>query len=189
MAKKRVAEVAEGWVPTEGETFWEFPQDKAASEIGGIRFALECFFPTFTNLRLRPENEDPPDCEADIDGKPCGIEDTFLMEPKARSARAKGEYMRVEWTRDKLLADLQARIDDKDGKKLKGGPYDRYILLIRTDEFDLDPDAVTEWLGGSTFKAKTITDVLFVMSCSPMWFKAGKGKDGYPVFRLALVRG
>src|SRR3712207_4539704 len=43
------------------------------------------------NLRSRPEGQEPPDCEAIIDGKRCGIEVTELIHRKTleRSFRAK----------------------------------------------------------------------------------------------------
>lgn len=139
------------------------------------------------NLRSRPRDQDPPDCEATIDGQWCGIEVTKFLHQKAleRSikaikARARGEvppktdaeayrhWLRTkgeayaEWTRESFLAHLQERIDEKDNpKEVKGGPYDRYILVIVTNEFTLDRCTVESFLTGATFQARMIDTVLF----------------------------
>jgi hypothetical protein len=98
--------------------------------------------------------------------------------------RINGDYCYRAWSREELLNALRTIIRRKDEAQVKYGPYDRYILVIRTDEFHLDPHTVSNWLRGETFDAKMITDVLFAMSYWPHW-----GKDcGYPVFHLTLVR-
>ena len=82
------------------------------------------------------------------------------------------------WDRDDLLSGLQSLIDKKDEpSKLKGGPYERYVLVIYTDELVLDRDTVTRFLDGATFRASLITDVFFGLSYE---------RGCCPVFRLPL---
>jgi hypothetical protein len=46
-----------------------------------------------------------------------------------------------------ILDALQHRIDEKDKpEKVKGGPYDRYILVIVTDEFTLNRHTIEAFL-------------------------------------------
>lgn len=91
----------------------------------------------------------------------------------------KGEAYFV-WDRADLLGALQARIDDKDRAKLKGGPYERYILVVYTDEMFLSAPQVEQWLTGATFRANRITDVLLGLSYDP-------AQKSCPVFKLCVV--
>jgi hypothetical protein len=107
------------------------------------------------DLKARPEGQDPPDCEAVIDGVVCGIEVTELVHEKAlrRSLKAKAardagnvpaksdpqRYQQLllskgevylDWSRDAFLSALQARVSAKDKpENVKGGPYSRYLLV------------------------------------------------------------
>jgi hypothetical protein len=152
---------------------------KRVDEIGGIRLALINAGLPFASLRLGPN---PPDCEVEIDGKLCGIEDTLLVETIGE--RVNGDFCYRAWSCDELLNAVRTIIRRKDQAGVKGDHYDRYILVIRTDEFHLDPHTVSDWLRGETFHSKMITNVLFAMSYWPSWGKA----CGFPVFPLALVR-
>ena len=79
------------------------------------------------------------------------------------------------WDRAQLLFELQARIDAKD-RSWKGGPYERYVLVIHTDEFSLDRETVARFLQGATFQTHILTDVFLGLSF---------GTD--PIFRLHLL--
>ena len=85
------------------------------------------------------------------------------------------------WNRTDLLRALQERIEVKDAIRLKGGPYERYVLVIHTDEFFLDSATVRRFLKGATFRAHLITDVILGLSHEP-------ASGGCPVFRLELAR-
>ena len=80
------------------------------------------------------------------------------------------------WDRAQPLSALQARIDAKD-QNWKGGPYERYVLVIHTDEFSLDRDTVARFLQGATFQTQLLTDVFLGLSF-----------DSNSVFRLDLLR-
>jgi hypothetical protein len=165
--------------------FWLRPDEngnhvESVDQIGGIRLVLANVGLKFANLRPGPN---PPDCEAEIDGKLCGIEDTLLVETMGE--RIDGDYCYRAWSREELLNALRAIIRRKDDTDLNGDSYARYILVVRTDEFHLDPNTVTTWFRGEAFRVNMITDVLFAMS---YWRGWGKG-CGYPVFPLSLVRG
>jgi hypothetical protein len=84
------------------------------------------------------------------------------------------------WDRDDLIAAIQVLIEGKDVAKLKGGPYDRYVLVIHTDEFFLSRETVGKFLEGATFRSQLITDVIIGLSYEPGF--------GIPTFRLDLTR-
>ncbi|MDO8401691.1 MAG: hypothetical protein Q7T45_28170 [Bradyrhizobium sp.] len=139
---------------------------------------------------------DPPDCEAMVDGQWSGIEITELVDQKtlerslkALKQRAIGkEPERPEgyfvWGAVDLISRLQEHIDLKDNARLKGGPYERYILLIHSDEMFLDRESVSRFLTGATFRARMISDAFLGLSYHP-------GDENFPgrcpVFRLSLA--
>ena len=76
---------------------------------------------------------------------------------------------------------IQERIEVKDAVRYKDGPYDRYVLVIHTDEFFLDSATVRQFLKGATFRARLINDVIVGLSYEP-------ASGACPVFRLELIR-
>jgi len=145
----------------------------------------------FQVAQLKSRRDDPPDCEAMLDRRWSAIEVTELVheETLARSVKALKERAAggepkkpeayFEWTRTDLLRALQERVYAKDVLRLKGGPYERYVLVIYTDELVLDGTTVDRFLKGATFHARSITDVVVGVSYE---------RGGYPVFRLKLTR-
>jgi hypothetical protein len=61
-----------------GFGYWWF-RDKPFAERSAVRDALPAAGFEMSDLRSIPENQDPPDCEALVDGVPCGIEVTELL--------------------------------------------------------------------------------------------------------------
>ena len=133
-------------------------------------------------------DDDPPDCEGILNGKRAAIEVTRLNHEKARALNMKARKEKklehevfFSWERDDLLLKIQKLIDkkDRDVKRYSGCPYERYVLVMHTDEFVLTSDVVSEWLKHTTFKGRFLTDVIVGLSHEP---KIG----GYPTFRLSL---
>jgi hypothetical protein len=125
-----------------------------------------------------------------------GIEVTELLHRRAleRSLKAVRERnlgkepVRSEahfgWERNDLLLELQKIIDRKDQpEKLKGGPYDRFFLVIVTAEMFLYRDAVEQFISGAVFQATMITDVLLGLDYHP---DPEAGGGSCPVFRLPI---
>jgi hypothetical protein len=129
---------------------------------------------------------DPPDCEGILDGKRSAVELTRLNHEKARARNIKaqkeqrpGAAVYFNWDRDDLLAKVQELIDKKerDVKRYSGGQYDRYVLVLHTDEFVLTMATVQILLKGATFRTHSFTDVVLGLS-----YESGS----YPAFRLQL---
>jgi len=170
----------------EWNSFW-FWRDKPVAERGIARDILEAVGIQVHSLRSL--NQDPPDCEAMLDGQFSGIEVTELVHRatlersiKAVRQRSRGEEpQRPEayfaWTRDDLIAALQAMLVVKNSAKLNRS-YERYVLVIHTDEFFLDSGSVERFLEGASFNTSLITHAFLGLSYEP-----GKG---YPVFPLEL---
>jgi hypothetical protein len=166
--------------------FW-FWRDKPVGERGAAREVLEAAKVEVTDLRSL--DQDPPDCEATLDGQ--GIEVTELVHRptlersiKAVRQRARGEEPRkpeayFNWGRDDFVDALQKLLDVKNSKP-PARPYERYVLVIHTAEFFLDSGTVERFLQGARFSSGLITRAFLGLSYEP-----GKG---YPVFELELVR-
>ncbi|UWU66235.1 hypothetical protein [Bradyrhizobium sp. NC92] len=126
-----------------------------------------------------------------MDGQFSGIEVTELVHRatlersiKAVRQRSRGEEPKKPeayfiWERDDLLAALQALLVAKNSAKLTRS-YERYVLVIHTDEMFLDSVNVERFLKGASFDTTMITHAFLGLSYEP-----GKG---YPVFPLELVR-
>jgi len=141
---------------------------------------------------LRPAG-DPPDCEGMLNRQLCAVEVTRLTHEKVRARNMKAikeqaagrEPKEPEayylWDRDDLITALKERIEEKDGDvvRYKGGPYERKILVIHTDEFVFKAATVTKFLEDATFPARRLTDVVLGLSYEPR-------VTGYPTFQLSL---
>ena len=74
---------------------------------------------------------------------------------------------------------LQAQVDLKDAANLRGGPYERYILIIHSNQFFLDSENVERFLVGSSFRTSMITDAILGLSYEPRLGRC-------PTFRLTI---
>jgi hypothetical protein len=152
-----------------GRDYWHW-KDRPESELSAAETVLESAGLKVAQLTSRPRGDDPPDCEGFIDGKKCGIEVTELVHQEAlrASIREGAPEVHFAWEQVDLLNFLQERIDRKDdSSKLKGGPYDLYILVIHTDELFLDRATVERFLTGSLFSAHLITHAYLGLSYDP----------------------
>jgi hypothetical protein len=161
--------------------FW-FWKDKPIRELGAAQEVLSSAGLALEQLRSRGDGEDPPDCEAIIGGQRWGIEVTELVHRSTLEATIQGNGRYFRWDQNDLRTEIQKLINRKDKPTaVKGGPYDRYFLVIFTDEFFLNAETVGRFLRGATFHAHAglITDAYFGLSYEPR-FNGGL----YPVLSL-----
>lgn len=170
----------------EWNSFW-FWRDKPVGERGIARDLLEEAGVQVDGLESL--DHDPPDCEATLDGQFSGIEVTELVHRPTleRSIKAQRQRLRGEvpqkpeayfvWDRDNLIEALQKMLDVKNSKVPRRS-YERYVLVIHTDEFFLDSGNVERFLKGASFNTNLITHAFLGLAYEP-----GKG---YPVFSLEL---
>jgi hypothetical protein len=180
-----------GW-----QSYWHW-KDKPVQERCNARTVLEAAGVKIAKLRSRGR-DDPPDCEAFLDDQWSGIEVTELVDQptleqsiRARRERDAGKVPELPevwfvWQRDDLLEAIQSRINKKDTDKVKGGPYQRYVLVMVTAETFLARDYVEGFLKGAQFRAGFFTDAFFGLDYHPANPVAGEG-GGNPVFRLRLM--
>lgn len=92
---------------------------------------------------LRPQinPDDPPDCIAHTSsGERVGIEVTELVNWQHITWKEEQwEDGRVKvWSSEEFNNFLHRLLTSKDGKTYKGGPYERIVVIIHTDEWGLD---------------------------------------------------
>jgi hypothetical protein len=176
------------WPPDRGLEEYGVAQDfvsAASHEPGG----------PFSDLKLRPRGEDPPDCEVrDAQGKRLALEVTELLDQDAVAAAAAAKLKResvgqasmptpVEWTCAELVILVQQRLDKKDFRdRLKGGPYDEYIVVLYTAEQRLDSATVRPCLHEHRFTEPSGIDRAYLS----LDYEPG---SGYPLVRLQWSRG
>ena len=130
---------------------------------------------------------DPPDCYVQMNEKPYGVEVTELVKGEILRAIAmhrdgRREYSSgdkfsdQEWTQAEFIGALTDRIARKDRAGLSS-PGPEYLLIF-TDEPELNPECVSDWLSGSNFRAERLSAVYLMLSYWPT------RNDHYPVFRL-----
>ena len=161
-------------------SYWDWP-DKPVKERGIALNILPRVFKDVVDLTSLEPGQIPPDCaNAPETGNFSGVEVTELVDQKTLEQSIRGDRVYLEWDRQQFLSALQSRIDDKD-KSWKGGPYERRVLVIHTDEFTLDRETVDRFLQGFAFTTKLITDVILGLSYH-------SSTEDVPVFRLILAR-
>jgi hypothetical protein len=163
------------------QDFWYW-RDKPVMELGAAKeiFAQAGF--SFKGLRARNPGDDPPDCEGYLEGQRCGVEVSELVHEPTLRATIKGKPQYFLWERNDLVEKIQERISRKDRvDHVKGGPYDRYFLVLMTDEFMLGREQVNRFLEGYSFTSHMITDVVLGLSYDP-------SVKVCPAFRLTLSK-
>jgi hypothetical protein len=136
----------------------------------------------FAVTEFASRQDDPPDCEGRLDGQWSPVELTQLVNKEARAQSAKAiKQQKPEvyflWEREDVLREIQKLLEVKDSKQYKGGPYQRFVLIIYTDEFELSEAAMGQFLEGATFHTRVFNDVVVGLS-----YHSGR----YPTFRLSL---
>lgn len=172
----------------EWSTYWYW-RDKPVGEKRAVSEILQHACVDVVGLISREPGQDPPDCEATLDGRCSGVEVSELVHRPTleRSIRATRERQAgrepkqpeayFAWDRNSLLSALQALLERKD-RPWKGGPYERHLLVSCTNEFSLDRTNVSHFLQGAEFRTKFITDLYLGLSYH----------DGcIPVFHFAVV--
>lgn len=170
--------------PHAGHFSWE--SDRSIAEEGVLTEFIDAMKLDdqlfFKESRHRGEGNDPPDCEAEhVDGGLVGIEITELVDESSIRSATKGQpYDWKDW-RDDLVPTLESIIGRKDNpKKLKGGPYRDYVLLIHTDEPWLELEHTRQLLESHVFpETRLITMAYLLISYDP-WEKQ------YPCIHLNI---
>ncbi len=168
-------------------SFFGWAPNRDLEEYGPVRelslAATALGQPLFDRIRIRGRGNDPPDLEAqDPKGQRVAIEVTELVDGNAIKAYKSGRtYDWAEWNQPKFLHELGRRVDDKATRHraLKDGPYPGgYVIVVFTDEPELNRDAVSAFLEGQRFSTLGADiSAYLVLSYDPQI-------EGYPFFRL-----
>lgn len=78
-----------------------------------------------------------PDCEIKTNAyKLCGIEVTELVDQNCIQLNEKGEYVYRTWSEKDIIEAIENRLINKNNMS-HGGKYKKLIVLIHTDEFEI----------------------------------------------------
>jgi hypothetical protein len=163
--------------------YWKWG-DRPVEERGIARNILVEAGVNVADMLSLEQGQDPPDCEATLDGCFSGVEVTELVDEPALKhnlRQLESPPVHFDWGAPTFLTALKKRIDAKD-REWKGS-YERRVLVIHTDENGLDCDTVSCFLQGALFRAKFITHAFLGLS-----YHASAAPEGgrCPVFCLSL---
>lgn len=165
-------------------SYWYWP-DKPVAERGAARTILEAAGYSVSGVTSCSDANLPPDCAAVVDGVATGIEVTELVHEKAlaRSIRSNKTFWFL-WDQATFIDELQRIIiiKDADGGRWQGGPYDRRILVVHSDEPYLEPERMASFLESQHFRTVFFSEVVVGLAYNPF-------TETHPTFQLSLLKG
>ncbi|WP_320007627.1 hypothetical protein [Maridesulfovibrio sp.] len=132
---------------------------------------------------------DPPDCVAEGN---IAIEITELVNEHAVGMNARIKQGRAgkndfkcygDWNESLFKKQLLKIIAKKDSRKLLGGPYTKYILIMSTDEFLLEYKTVKKWTQNMKPAVTNLLDRIYLLfSYKPQHIPA------YPFIEIPITK-
>jgi len=168
-------------------TYWCW-SDKPIKELGVARELIEaqrekeglCWIRP-RSLKPNPESNAAPDCiGADLQNRRIAFEITELVDQTTLENNIKIEraYEIKEWSEEAVKAKIASQLKQKDGKKLYGGPFAEYVVVIHPDEPLLSYDECAAFLQSHSFGE------FFQISKAFLVFAPEPGKVSSPYVRL-----
>lgn len=155
-------------------------------EADDARTALEAMRIAFSEFQQSARGDDPPDCTCLVGGELWGVEVTELVHNPTMQMRVKGDHgLHHEWSDREILSALGECISRKDTASPKGGPFARYLLVIRTEEMHLDFHRMSELLASFHVECRLISDACLAYSYHPIT-EAPSDRPDYPVVRISI---
>ena len=160
--------------------YWHSYEKQVAEWGASTSILKEAGFSVERLVSCSDENA-PPDCEATIDGAHAGIEVTELVDQESLERSIRGQTTWFPWDQQTFTERLQRIIESKeaDSSRWQGGPYNRRLLVVHTDEPHLSKDIAGRFLEGKRFKTNFFSDAVLGLSYDPSIEKI-------PTFRLTL---
>jgi hypothetical protein len=153
--------------------FFDWP-DKSVKEWGVAQtFVKELKRVKGINVRSGKQHpagaNHPPDFQVIIEtGELWGVEITELVSQKAIEATKRGHSVVADWSDEELNARFEYLVLKKDRpENVKGGPYDRFMLLVHVDEVMLTRGRLERVLGRRSFRTRLIDEIYVLMSYDP----------------------
>jgi len=101
-------------------------------------------------------------------GETWGVEITELVSQEAIEATKCGSSVFALWSDEELIAQVDALVARKDRpQKIKGGPYDRYLLLVHVDEAMLNRERLESAFVYHGFRTHLIDEICVLLSYEP----------------------
>jgi|GEM_PF-2623774 len=121
-----------------------------------------------------------PDCEVNMStGELCGVEVTELVDSECIKLNEKNNNVYRLWSYEDIIDGIEKRLREKNTRS-HGGKYQKLIVLIHTDEFEIDYDTFNKIIKEHKFSGlKNIDEAYLVYSYDPRY-------KNYPVSVLKL---
>ena len=167
-------------------SFFEwYRREKSLKELGVVESLIDSLTNSgiVTYQNIRPSKYDPPDVIADTqNGSLVGFEVRELVDREVVELNERGHSVYRYWTDSEVIEELQKIIKEKDLKKYIGGPYEKLILVIPTDEPVLALRKLKPILDRHDFdQPKQLHEAYLI-------FSYDSGTQGYPHIRLRFKR-
>jgi hypothetical protein len=153
--------------------FFDWP-DKSGKEAGIVESFIEALSREDSSVEFigktqHTGQDDPPDFHLTTKtGKSWGIEITELVSQRAIEENKRGNEIHAVWLDNDLIDKFRSLVRRKDDlNAVKGGPYDRYVLLIHTDEYFISLDRLRTLLGHLSITTTLISDIYILFSYDP----------------------
>lgn len=163
--------------------FWAWP-DKRRKELGVVEELFEAMRWGGIQEYQSPENapEDPPDCTMRAaDGSLAAVEVTELVCQEAARRNHNGERIYRDWQPVEVLQQVKDRLQAKDAKVYRGGPYSKIVAIVYTDEPVLTYASHQNLFAAESFGPfAQIQEAYFLFSYDPNY-------NYYPYVQLRLV--
>ena len=166
-------------------SFFEwYKREKSIKEKGIVESLLESLSMDGTTMyqNLRASENDPPDVLAEtMGGVLVAFEVRELVDQPAIELNERGEQVYRDWTNSEVIQEIQKIIDEKDTKNYIGGPYEKWILVIPTDEPVLTHWQLKPLLDAHEFKeTRQLNEAYLLFSYDP-------AIKGYPYIQLRFA--
>jgi hypothetical protein len=130
---------------------------------------------------LQSVDDEWPDCTVEMEsGELCGIEVTELVDEVCIQMNQQGEDVYRRWTIQEVIKAIDALLKSK-SRMMHGGMYQKLIVLIFTDEFEITFNAYHEAIERHQFTGSCNIDEAYLL------YSYDPGYQKYPVSVLNLA--
>ena len=178
----------EAVVETEKRSYATFRvfQNRSIAELGTVRDLIAAIKAEkgqhgFRSLKIN--KPDPPDCVGiNSRDERVGFEVTELVDGTTIKQNQRGRSEWKEWGPEEFRSKLGSILATKDGKRLLGGPYDKFVVVVHTDEPLLPHEECNAMLTGHRFGPFRQIDEAYLLFSSQPWC------DFDPYIQLTLAK-
>jgi hypothetical protein len=129
-------------------------------------------------------NNDPPDCTLlDHNNRLIAIEIRELVSEEAIQNAEQNKLSWKFWQPEDVVQEIDSILIEKDSKVFHGGPYQKVIVVIHTDEYSMSYATYATVLGSQTFSGYNLIDEAYLL------FSFDPEEECCPYIKLNIRKG